>query len=148
MTIELLCDWREVWTHGIAPELTHASLVQLAAALRRDDPAVIQGATVRGVDYDPQATVRNLDAPPACACPLGFALWQGEGLETVFSVEARFADVAVNALKRMEQRAGHAWVGIPPISIFAGFVDHSARDTMRMLLLEAIEERLPRHGAA
>jgi hypothetical protein len=41
--------WRRVWREGIAPQLSLADLHALRLALERDDPALIQGATVEPI---------------------------------------------------------------------------------------------------
>ena len=83
--------FRYVWRVGFAPILPVVGLEALHAALRSDNPALVQGRTTV-----PQATERG----EACegADPIGFALWasQGHGA-TVGEVDDAFANACFEA---------------------------------------------------
>lgn len=79
--VPALCEtWRWVFREGIAPELPDAGLRALRDACRADSPCLVQLETVL------PAAVAFRHAEPEAACPLGFALWQGGGLDSVEAV--------------------------------------------------------------
>ncbi len=74
--------WRRVWRDGIAPQLSKAGLEALATALVTDDCRLLQGATCYPPSLD---ALRDRDVEGACA--LGFAAWQGDGMNRVGQIE-------------------------------------------------------------
>ena len=91
---------RNVWRKGFVPQLTRVELESLRDALVRDDPRLLQGATVSPPPLD---CVRDWSVE--AACPLGYCGWQGLGLETVEEVEEEFAKLCFNCDQQMEEPA-------------------------------------------
>lgn len=84
--------WREVLRRGIVPQLSTAGLQALRKALASDDSRLVQEQTTR-----PPPLQSVLDWPCEAACPIAFAGWQGDGIETVGEVEEYFARVCHEA---------------------------------------------------
>ncbi len=74
-------SWRKVWRTAIGPYLSTAGLEALRQALVTDDPRLIQHHTC-----EPVGLMCLQDFPVEKACALGYAAWQGDGLETVGEV--------------------------------------------------------------
>lgn len=118
--------WRYCWRAGVAPCLSTQALVALRAALESDDPRLIQGSTT---EPPPLACVQ--DWPCEAGCAIGFAGWQGEGLETVGEVNEFFARVCFDIDARLGEAAGCRW--------FLAWFDETPRDVMRRELLAEID---------
>src|SRR5262245_10259495 len=87
---------QKVWRDGIATLLSTAALTALAEALCSNDPHLIQGATT---NPPPLPVVEHW--PCEGACPVGYAGWIGEGLETIGEVETFFARMVHEVDKRL-----------------------------------------------
>jgi hypothetical protein len=116
------CSFRE----GIAPLISTRALLALKRALSQDDPALIQGATT-----DPPPLQAVQDWPVEAACAVGYAGWQGEGLQTVGEVEDYFANVCFGADKALGEPAGCRWL--------LNWFDETPRGQMRLALLAEID---------
>lgn len=127
--------WREVWRKGFAPVLSTGGLLALKDGLCEDDSRLMQGSTTTP---PPIACVQ--DWPCEGACALGFAGWQGDGLETVGDVEAYFAQTCYQADERLGEPAGCRW--------FLNWFDDTPRDEMRRTLIDEIELVLQERKAA
>jgi hypothetical protein len=124
---------RMVWRQAIVPQLSLAGLDALRLALRGDDPRLIQGATT---------------APPPLQCLLeqrcegadsvGFAAWQGDGLQTVGQVEEFFARVCYEADRQLGEPTACRW--------FLNWFDDTPREQMRLALLAEVELALAAGG--
>lgn len=119
-------SWREVWRKGFAQELSTAGLAALAAALRDDDSRLVQGATTK-----PPPLMCVQDWPVEAADALGFAGWQGDGLETVGEVEAHFKRVCDAADQRCGEPAACRYL--------LNWYDDVPRAEMRRELLPEVE---------
>lgn len=121
--------WRKVWREALAPLLSRSSLLVLKAALESDDPRLIQ----RQVSQPPPLQCVQ-DWPCEGGCLIGFAGWQGEGLETVREVEEFFAHVCFEIDQRLGEPAGCRW--------FLNWFDETPRDEMRRELLPEVNAAL------
>ncbi len=126
---EPLEAWRRVWRIGFAPHLGLPQLESLRDGLAADAPGLIQGETARGA----WGTHDRAEAC-ACACALGYALWRGDGLETVGEVLDAFA-----ALCGLADRALGGRVACAP---FLEWFDDSPREEVRRQLLPEVERAL------
>ena len=134
-------SWRIAFRDGLAPLLTLKGLVCLATALEADDPQVEQGCTTLPVVGDCGGYFDNW--PCQGACPLAFALWHGEGLDTVTDVQ--------EAYLRVCQQAGERLGDLEAVGAFVRWCDETERANMRrLLLIEAegaiVDRRLPLAG--
>jgi hypothetical protein len=127
--------WRRVWRNGLVPRLSAAALVALRAALSRDDPRLVQGATC-----SPPALHAMSNQPVEAACALGWCGWQGERLTTVGAVENYFQQLCDAADEQMAERAVSRF--------FVNWYDDTPRDAMRRALLAEVEQTLRRSLAA
>ncbi len=90
--------WQRVWREGFAPLLSTAGLETLQEALVKDDPRLLQGATIT-----PPPLQCVADWPVAAACPVSYTFVgdlggfapkkppEGQPFATVAAVEERFA---------------------------------------------------------
>ncbi len=126
--------WRKTWREGIAPQLPTAGLEALARALADDDPALLQGATTTP---PPLEALRAW--PVEGACPIGLALWQGDGRQTVGAVEEAFALVCEAANAALGEEVA--------VRYFLNWWDDSDRAACRVELLgevrRVLAERAP-----
>ena len=83
-----LTSWQRAWRDGIVPQLSTVGLRNLKAALERNDPQMVTGASVV-----PPPLQGVLGCPVQACCPLCWGLL--DGLEpcqiTVGQMEERFA---------------------------------------------------------
>jgi len=83
-----LASWQRAWRDGIVPQLTIVGLWHMKAALERNDPRMVAGASIV-----PPPLQSVLDFPVQACCPLCWALL--DGLEphqaSVGLLEERFA---------------------------------------------------------
>ena len=117
-------SWRKVWRDGVAPLMSDDGLIALRKALIDDDPKLIQGGTT-----NPPPLQCVQDWPCEAACALGYAGWQGDGLNTVGEVEEYFARMCHEIDQRIGEPAGCRWLN---------WFDETPRDEMRRLFLEEI----------
>jgi len=116
-------SWRAVFREGFAPALSTAGLEALAKALREDDEKVQQcGTTVVGWGFDP---AKN---EPVCCCPIAYAIWKGEDVQTAEDVDIAFDQVC--------KEAGDESV------LFIRWVDSVPREQMLDQLLPEVESVL------
>ena len=127
-TLEPLEPWRLAWRQGIAPQLSEDALMALEAALASDNPAIIQGAT-----FDPPPLLCFRDWPVQAACPIGYAIWQGDSIRNVHEVEEAFIAMSL---------ACNKLVGTGGFSAFLSWVDDSPRKLMRRELAEEVQQTL------
>jgi hypothetical protein len=127
--------WRRVWRNGLVPRLSAAALEALGAALSRDDPRLVQGATC-----SPPALYPMSDQPVEAACALGWCGWQGERLTTVGEVENYFQQLCDAADEQMGERA--------VTRFFLNWYDDTPRAEMRHALLAEVARTLRRPRAA
>src|SRR5215203_7259553 len=122
-------SWRKVWRDGLAPVLSTAGLKALRKALAKDDARLTQGSTTT-----PPPLQCVLDWPCEGACVVGYAGWQGDGLETVGEVEEFFARCCFEADNRLGEPAA--------VRYFLNWYDDTPRDEMRKQLLAEVERAL------
>lgn len=127
-------NWQRIWRASV-PLLPLSGLEALAQALREDSPALVQRLTT---NPPPLWSIKEQDC--CGACPWGYCLWRGEGLQTVMQVHGRFGDLceAVNAAAG--ETYGVRW--------FMQWVDSTPRDEMRAALLPEVEAALEQRRAA
>lgn len=128
-------SWRRVWRDGFVPSLTNKHLEALAAALRDDDPRLIQGATTT-----PPPLLCVSDWPIEACCAIGYCGWKGGDLDTVGEVEEFFAKCCFEADARLGEPAACRWL--------LNWYDDTPRNEMRRELLSEVEAELGRRGAA
>lgn len=92
MIADVMDKWRSVWRVGIAPTLSDAALAALGKGLEEDSKFILQGATT-----SPPPLAAVADWPCEAACPLGYAGWKGDGVETVGAVESFLERVCVES---------------------------------------------------
>lgn len=126
MRLEVTEAWRRAWREGVAPSLSTAGLEALAAGLRDDDPALVQGATTV-----PPPLLAVQDWPCEGACAVGYAAWKGDGDDTVGAVEEAFARVVFDAGGLLRDPSGARG--------FLNWFDDTPRDAMRAELLAEVE---------
>ncbi len=102
-------NWRAIFREGLAPLLSDDALHALRAALEGDDARLLQGAAAH-----PWPTEAEPSPYVEAACPLGFALWQADRLETCAQVEVSFVRLAEAIDARMGDPLAtwaltHAW---------------------------------------
>jgi hypothetical protein len=126
--------WRRVWREGLAPQMTPAGLRALQAALRRDDPMLMQGSICA-----PPALDALRDREVLCACAIGICGWHGEGCATVGQLEACF--------HRVCDAADAAFFEPAACRFFLNWFDETPREEMRRELLAevtlALRQRTP-----
>ncbi len=122
-------SWRKVWRDGLAPVLSMAGLKALRKALAKDDGRLTQGSTTT-----PPPLQCVLDWPCEGACVVGYAGWQGDGLETVGEVEEYFARCCFEADNRLGEPAA--------VRYFLNWFDDAPRDDARRLLLAEVDRSL------
>ena len=132
-------SWQKVFRDGIAPQLSTPGLDELHKALRRNDPALLQGQTT-----DPLPCPKNDPCPVAAACPIALAGWRGQRLRSVAEVEEFFAQVLCQAGNAL----GDPAAGRP----FFQFADTADRQTflreLRAEVIRALAERVGKPGPA
>ena len=128
--------WQRVWRVGIAPLLSPTALSALAAALRSDDPRLVQGATT-----DPMPIAIFASLPVEGACAVSFGLWQGHGLDRVGTLHQAFRRLCRSADDLLDESLA--------TTAFINWFDETPRDEMRQLLLAEIEQQTaqPRQAA-
>jgi hypothetical protein len=125
-------SWRLVWRNGFAPVLPTAGLELLEAALRNDDPRLIQGGTTTP---PPFMCVEDWSAEAADAVAMcGVPDAGGWGHATVGQVEEFFAQMCFQADQRLGDPAACRW--------FLNWFDETPRDEMRRELLHEVEREL------
>jgi hypothetical protein len=130
-----LAAWQVAFRNGFAPLLSTAGLEALRSALLRDDQAVVQGETAVFPDgADPDRS------PPTATCPLGYAGWKGELLDTVAAVEAWWVGLYDAADARLVDGPAGVWE-------FLDFVDESPRPVVRRGLMLEVGRELARRAA-
>lgn len=130
-TKELPSDWRSIFHDAIAPRLSTAGLIALRQALEEDDPRLLQCSTVEPapIDDDDQRPVEG-------ACPLGWCLWQGEGLVSAGAVWVLF-NALLNAVDAAWPLPGDV---CGTSRRFIHWIDNTEREMMRReLLLEVVK---------
>jgi hypothetical protein len=126
---ERLEDWRHCWRVGFAAQFSDSGLVALRRALAEDDPKLIQNGTTT-----PPPLQCVFDWPPEGACPVGYAGWRGDGLETVGEVENYFGAVYCQAAIRLRDTAAPA--------ALLNAIDGWPRSEMLRNLLEEVDREL------
>jgi hypothetical protein len=124
-------SWRDCWRRGFAPQISDAGLEALRRALLQDDPTLIQGGTTV-----PPPLQCCQDWPVERACPVGYAGWRGDGLQTVIEVEEYFAALCFAADQRLGEPAG--------CRHFLNAVDEWPRAEMIRQLLTEVDAELVR----
>jgi hypothetical protein len=122
---ESLTAWQLAWRRGIAPSLSDRGLLSLKKALETDDPALIQGASIK-----PPPLQATQDWPVEAACAICFVGWRGDGLETVADVEEFFARTCFEADQALGEPAGCRY--------FLNWFDETPREQMRIQLLAEV----------
>ncbi len=118
--------WQEVFRIGIAPQLSDAGLEALAVALRDDSPQLLQGCTT-----EPPPLPCVMDFRPEAACLIGYAGWQGDGLNTVSEVDKFFNRACFICDEVIGEPGAVGYV----VNLFDG----TPRDEMRRLFLPEVE---------
>lgn len=127
-------SWRLVFRDGFAHVLSDNALRALAEGLRFDDPRITQGSTTT-----PPPLMCVQDWAVEAACCLGYAGWQGEGLDTVGEVEEFFARACFAADERIGEPAACRW--------FLNWFDDTPRQEMRRELLAEVERAMKERGS-
>ncbi len=122
-------DVRKVWREGVAPLLSTPGLEALVHALETDDARLLQGATT-----SPPPLQCVADWPVEAACLIGFAGWQGDGLEIVIEVEKFFAKVCFDADTAIDAPPGCRHL--------LNWFDETPRAEMRPALLAEVRRAL------
>jgi len=122
-------QWKHAFTVGIAPQLTVAGLTALRMALAKNDQRLLQGATTC-----PPPLQCVQDWPCEGGCPISFAGWEGNQLETVAQVEEFFARTCAQADELLGEVAGSRY--------FLNFWDTTPRAEARTLLLAEVDAAL------
>lgn len=122
--------WRRTWREAIAPQLSTPGLEALAAALVEDDPRLVQLATC----YSADGLAGH--APVCAACAIGYAAWQGDGLDRVGEVQLYFAEVVARAGQALGEESAARW--------FLNWFDETPRDRMRPALLAEVRLEVSR----
>jgi hypothetical protein len=135
-TTSYLEAWQHVWHRGIAPQLTTEGLQGLKAALVRNDPRLITGATT-----NPPPLQCVADWPVESCCPLSFALLDGLAPSdvSVSLLEQEFATACNRADQLLGEPAG--------VRHFLNWVDETPREDMRGHLLAEVEQELAEREA-
>ena len=131
--------WKTVWRDGLAPQFSRAALESLRDALIRDDPALIQGGTVKrklkpGEPYEPI----DFGAPCDLACVIGWCGWKGHGATT----KGEVVEFVERSSKEADRRLGRHTAMMQ----FVDWVDGTPRDEMRRELLVEVEASLKSCG--
>ncbi|MSR32471.1 MAG: hypothetical protein EXR99_13310 [Gemmataceae bacterium] len=125
-------NWRFIFRQGIAPLLSHSSLVALKKGLREDDPALLQDCVVF-----PRANPLAWDLPASACGFFGYCGKEGEGLVTVYEIEQFHERLCLE----VEWRLG--WPGAA--RVFLDWCDTTTRSAMRRnLFLEIKREQSQR----
>lgn len=127
--------WRRVWRDGLAPLLSDSGLRALEAALVRDDPRLLQGATCTPPALDAWREQRVQGT-----CALSWCGWQGEGLRSVGDVEAYFHRLCDAADAVLREPAA--------CRFFLNWYDDTPRADMRRALLAEVRRALQKALAA
>ncbi len=120
-------SWREVWRVGVALQLSELGLLALQRALQKDDPRLLQGATVSPPPSLPDCT-------PDGACPVAFGCWHGDDLGTIGDISDAFAQVCYHSDKLTGEPAD--------IRHLLNWVDETPREKMRRELLAEVNLEL------
>jgi hypothetical protein len=127
-TIAFATAWQRVWRLGIAPQLTTEGLQGLKAALERNEPRLITGATLLPAPLQPE-----LNSPVQGCCPLCYGLLDGlqPGEVSVGLLEQGFAAACRKADELLGEPAS--------VRYFLNAVDEWSRDELRQNLSPEIE---------
>ena len=128
---EPLTAWQWAWRTGVAPQLSLLSLEALQIGLERDNPALLQGATV-----SPPPLQCLADRMVEAACPIAYCGWRASGLATVAQLEAYFARVCYEA--------GVALGQPDAVRSFINWWDESPREEARRALLAEVGREIDR----
>jgi hypothetical protein len=123
-------SWRKVWREGAAPQLSTKGLLALRDALLTDDPRLIQGVST--MPPPPECGVQDL--PCEAACLIGYAGWQGDGLNTVGEVEEFFDTIYFKIENCIDEPAA--------CGCLIKWFDKTPRDEMRRNLLQEVNRSL------
>lgn len=129
-----MSHWQRIWRFGIAPLLSAEGLAALAAALREDDPRLVQGSTT-----EPIPVPLNAECPVEGGCAIGFSLWQGHGLQRVGQLHLAFRRLCRSADDLLDEPLATA--------AFIRWFDETPRDEVRRLLLAELEDQPTRRAA-
>lgn len=126
--------WRKTFRNGMVPFLSVAALDALRRALFSEDKRLVQEVTTVPA---PSMTVK--DWPCEAACALGYAGWQGEGLNTVGEVEEYFASACFECDQLLKEPAGCRW--------FLNWFDETPMAVVRRELLPEVERAIAAKAA-
>jgi hypothetical protein len=130
-----MVHWQQIWRLGIAPQLSAAAIRSLRRGLSTNDRRLVQGRT-----SNPPALLGLEDAEVEAACAIGYAGWQGEGHDTVGSLNAYFEHIC---------SAADTALGEPCASRhFLDWFDATPREVMRRALAAEIEQHMAKPAAA
>jgi len=132
-----LTPWQRTWRYGLVPLLSTAGLRNLAAALERDDPRLLQGTIC-----DPCPLSFNENAPVEGCCPLCWALLDDKKPYevSVGPLEDRFTATCCQANDLLGEPAG--------IRHFLHAVDEWSRAELKRHLLPEVLLALKERGEA
>jgi hypothetical protein len=130
---ENLATWQRVFRQGLLPQFTKKSMEAFYAALLRDDPRIITGATMA----PPPLSCMEGEAVERC-CPLCWLLLDGRKPYevSVGPLDERFAKACFECDQLMGEPAS--------ARAFLNAVDEWDRETMRKNLMAEIEVHFAR----
>lgn len=129
--VPVMEPWRQCWRLGFAPHLPTKGLEALAKALREDDPALIQGESVR-----PNVPFDGTPKRATGACAVAYCAWSRTTRrgDMILELEQKFADICA--------RVDNSFEYLPSTRRFLNWYDRTPRDEMRAELLPEVEMEL------
>lgn len=129
---------KKAWRDGIAPALSVAELEALRDALRRDDPALVQGVTA----------LSPAGIPGACigCCALAYPGWSRSDYRVRSDAMDAFDETTIRAKARLGTSDDPS--GSARLSSWLTWYDAAPRAEMRRELLSEIEPEIERRKAA
>jgi hypothetical protein len=126
MVMEL---WRDCFRRGVAPVLSTDELMALRDGLARDDERICQTFNTLPVS---DLAAHEPDLPIEAACPLAYAIWQGQRLPDLAGVvESELGQLCL----LLDQRTGEAGA----VRHLTNWIDSTPREEMRAALLAEVE---------
>jgi hypothetical protein len=122
-------SWRKVLREGFFPLVSTLALKATLDALKKDDPRLLQGATLQ-----PPPLQCMQDWPVEAACLVCYGGWQGDGLELVGETEEYFTRMCFEIDNRVGEPGGCRWL--------LNAYDEWSRNEMRTNLIPEFQAEL------